>query len=537
MVMDSSAASIGPARKATAHRSDAARRAGLTGAAAAGLALGLTELVAGLTSAVPSAVSSVGSFVVDYSPPFVKRLAIDLFGTADKGALAIGTVLVALVLGLIVGRAALTRRWVAPVAFVLFGILGIAATFAQPAYEPVATLATIVMSAAAGWLVVDRTLRAIDVERSRDHLGATAETPTDGLASEPSRRQFVTGVAGVGGAALLAGVAGRSMIIARSERVRNSIDLPTSAVPVDPPGPGASFDVAGLAPLLVPNEDFYRIDTALVVPRPDTDTWRLRVTGMVESELEFTLSDLLAMPLYDRYVTIACVSNRVGGDLVGNARWTGVLLTDLLDRAGVRPGATQIVGRSVDDWTAGFPTELALDGREPLVAIGMNGEMLPPRHGYPARLIVPGLYGYVSATKWLQEIELTTWEGFDGYWVPRGWSKEGPIKTQSRIDVPGEGDTVAAGEVVIAGVAWAPLRGIARVEVSIDDGDWTEAELTSPLADTAWVQWKLSIDLAPGDYQVAVRATDGTGTTQTSARTDPAPNGATGHHTIGVRVA
>jgi DMSO/TMAO reductase YedYZ molybdopterin-dependent catalytic subunit len=505
----------------------AGRRAALAGSAAAGLALGLTELVAGITDRVPSAIASVGGYVVDYSPPFVKRLAINVFGTSDKGALAIGTVVVGVLLGALLGRLARNRPWVGPAAFGVFAVLGIIAAFDQPSYEPIPTVVAIAAAAAAGWFALDRLLRRID--------GGPRELPTDGVVPAQSRRQFVAGVAGVGASALVAGVAGRALIINRSEQIRNSIDLPQAAQQVPPPGPRTSFQVEGLESLLVPNDEFYRIDTALVVPRPDSDTWRLKITGMVETELEYTLSDLLAMPLYEQYVTIACVSNRVGGDLVGNARWTGVRLVELLDRAGVREGATQIVGRSVDDWTAGFPTELAFDGRAPLVAIGMNGEMLPPDHGYPARLIVPGLYGYVSATKWLQEIELTTWEDFDAYWIPRGWSKEGPIKTQSRIDVPQANQTVPSGDVVMAGVAWAPLRGIQQVEVRIDDGEWERAELTTPLADTAWVQWRHSATLQPGSYQLAVRATDGTGETQTSATSDPAPNGATGHHTIRFR--
>jgi hypothetical protein len=241
------------------------------------------------------------------------------------------------------------------------------------------------------------------------------------------------------------------------------------------------------------------------------------------------------MPLVDRYVTIACVSNEVGGDLVGNARWTGVRLVDVLDQAGVRPEATQIVGRSVDGWTSGFPTELAYDGRDPLIAVGMNGEPLPARHGFPARLIVPGLYGYVSATKWLAEIELTRWEDFDAYWVPRGWSKEGPIKTQSRIDHPRRGERISAPDAVFAGVAWAPGRGISRVDVRVDAGDWIEAELTTPLSGDAWVQWRVAIPVDPGEHTVTVRATDGTGATQTSETQRPAPDGATGHHRVDFR--
>jgi hypothetical protein len=258
---------------------------------------------------------------------------------------------------------------------------------------------------------------------------------------------------------------------------------------------------------------------------------------MVDNELELGLDDLLAMDLVDEYVTLSCVSNEVGGDLVGNTWWTGVLLADVLDRAGVADTADQIVGRSVDGWTAGFPTEVAFDGRPAMVAVAMGGEPLPAEHGFPARLVVPGLYGYVSATKWLSEIELTTWDGFDGYWIPRGWAKDGPIKTQSRIDVPRRDATVAAGPTTIAGVAWAPTRSIDRVEVRVDDESWREARLSGELSDSSWVQWALDWDADPGSHRLQVRATDGTGETQTSELATPAPDGATGWHTVRVQVS
>lgn len=512
-------------------RPGTARPAALAGAAAAGLSLGLTELVAGLTDAVPSAVAAVGSLVVEATPPIVERIAIGLFGTSDKGALAIGTVLVALAFGAVVGVLARTRRWVPAGAFGGFAAAGVAAALTQPATEPAPTVVTIALAAAVGagvlvWLL--RHIRPTEVEAP-----PSVEPQTAGLAPSPSRRRFVAGVAGAGVSALAAGVAGRSLIISRSEQVRTSFHLPPVAGGVAAPGPTTSFAVTGLTPIVVPNDDFYRIDTALVVPRPDTETWRLRIKGMVDHPVSLTFSDLMAMPLHEEYITISCVSNEVGGQLVGNAKWTGVRLAELLDRAGVQHGATQVVGRSTDGWTAGFPTDVVFDGREPLVAIGMNDEMLPPRHGYPARLIVPGLYGYVSATKWLSEIELTTWESFDGYWIPRGWAKEGPIKTQSKIDVPRLGAQVAADPVVMAGVAWAPLKGIAKVEVRIDDGDWQEATLSVPLSAAAWVQWRHEVSLPSGrTYHLTVRATDGTGETQTSAIAAPTPSGATGHHTI-----
>jgi DMSO/TMAO reductase YedYZ molybdopterin-dependent catalytic subunit len=254
---------------------------------------------------------------------------------------------------------------------------------------------------------------------------------------------------------------------------------------------------------------------------------------MVDRELSLSMDDLLAMDLHERYVTIACVSNRVGGDLVGNAKWTGVKLTEVLDRAGVDPAAGQIVPRSVDGWTAGFPTAAAFDGREPLIALGMNDEILPPAHGFPARLIVPGLYGYVSATKWLEEIELTTWDSFDAYWIPRGWAKEGPIKTQSRIDTPGSGSIVEP-DFVVAGVAWSPQHGIEKVEVRVDGGPWVDAGMSVPLADTAWVQWQANLEVAAGRHEIEVRATDGTGRPQTEQRAAPRPDGASGYHKIAV---
>ncbi|MEX2229125.1 MAG: molybdopterin-dependent oxidoreductase, partial [Dehalococcoidia bacterium] len=300
--------------------------------------------------------------------------------------------------------------------------------------------------------------------------------------------------------------------------------------------------VEGLSPLVTPNEDFYRIDTALVVPRVDASTWRLHFTGMVDRPFDIGYDELLAMTVIEQSVTLTCVSNEVGGDLVGNAYWRGVPLAALLERAGVQAGATQIVGRSVDDFTVGFPTDVALDGRASMVAVGMNGEPLPARHGFPARLVVPGLYGYVSATKWLAEIELTTLEAFDAYWIPRGWAKQAPIKTQSRIDVPREGRSIAAGRVAIAGVAWGGIRGVGRVEVNVrpkdqaEAGEWREATIGPALSTSSWRQWVLEWDAAPGDYRIEVRATDGEGMTQSAQRASPAPDGATGYHSITARV-
>lgn len=503
------------------------RYPGLSGAASAGLSLGLTELAAGLSTSVPSATAAVGSYIVDSSPPWLKDAAISTLGTADKGALAIGTAVVVLLVGAITGILAVRRRWVIPVVFATFAIVGIAAQLGQPGAAAAAVIISTSLAAAAG---AGSLLLLFRVGGRR-----SATSPTDHAPSDRDRRLFLGALVGVAGVALGSAIIGRQLILARSEQVRTSLALPEPNVRVVPPQPGQFFDVPGLTPIVVKEPAFYRIDTALVVPNVDPDGWRLRVTGMVDRELELTLGDLMTMPQVERYVTIACVSNDVGERLVGNAAWQGVHLTTVLEEAGVQPGATQLVGRSVDGWTAGFPTEIAFDGRDPLIAIGMNGETLPRVHGYPARLIVPGLYGYTSATKWLEEIELTTWDAFDAYWVPRGWAKFAPIKTQSRIDVPKSGQRVEGGPVVAAGVAWAPTRGITRVEVQVDDDAWIDAEITEPLSPEAWIQWTAELSVSPGDHEIRARATDGAGERQPAPYVDPRPDGAEGWHFIRFR--
>jgi DMSO/TMAO reductase YedYZ molybdopterin-dependent catalytic subunit len=290
----------------------------------------------------------------------------------------------------------------------------------------------------------------------------------------------------------------------------------------------------------MPNDRFYRIDTALVTPTVDLATWSVRVFGMVDREVTLTFDELVQLPLIERYVTIACVSNEVGGNLIGNARWTGVRLADVLEMAGVQAGATQVVPRSVDGWAAGFPTEWVTAPERPrdaLIAVKMNGDPLPVEHGFPARLIVPGLYGYVSATKWLKEIELTTWEAFDSYWVPRGWSKTAPVLTQSRIDLPKPNALHQAGDTVqVAGVAWAMDRGVSGVEVRVDDGEWQPATLATPLGPQTWVQWRFAWKAEAGRHTLWVRASDGAGVAQEERVTRPDPDGARGYHSVSVQV-
>jgi DMSO/TMAO reductase YedYZ molybdopterin-dependent catalytic subunit len=282
---------------------------------------------------------------------------------------------------------------------------------------------------------------------------------------------------------------------------------------------------------------FYRIDTALSIPQVDPDDWSLSVTGLVDRPLTLRYEDLLNMDLVEQTITLSCVSNPIGGDLVGNAVWLGVPLVDVLENAGIQPEASQIVGRSVDDFTAGFPTSVLADGRNALIAVGMNGEPLPVRHGFPARLVVAGLYGYVSATKWLEEIRLTTWESFNGYWINLGWSKEGPMKTASRIDVPANRSTVRAGRVPIAGVAWAVGRGLREVQVRVDQGPWQRCDLAVLGSDETWIQWHTEWDATPGNHQIEVRAVDANGAIQSAGPRAVAPDGAEGYHQINVRVS
>ena len=466
---------------------------------------------------------------------------VTLFGDLDKpilnAAIAIGAVLIAAGLGV-----AARRRWsIGVIGFMVAGGVGLLAALRQPLTSQMLAVVTMVVAIAVALgvlrLLLSTTAPAWRAATSAEPSGVAAGSSTATM-RDLDRRSFLVLSGGVAAGAVVAGVVGRNLLDGQAGGPEIGAILPPSGSPAPSSLPAdASLPVSGITPIVMPIEDFYRIDTALVVPRVDAATWKLSVTGMVDTELALTYDQLQAMPLFDQHVTIACVSNNVGGNLVGNALWTGVRLRDVLAMAGVQAGATQIVGRSVDNFTAGFPTEWAMDpAREPMIALGMNGEPLPVAHGYPARLIIPGLYGYVSATKWLSKIELTTWEAFDGYWVPLGWSKEGPILTQSRIDVPRRDASVPAGRTTIAGVAWAPDRGVDAVEVAVDDGEWMPATLSKPLSDATWVQWMVDWNATAGKHTLSVRATDGTGTVQTAEKSSPAPDGARGHHTITVNV-
>jgi DMSO/TMAO reductase YedYZ molybdopterin-dependent catalytic subunit len=312
------------------------------------------------------------------------------------------------------------------------------------------------------------------------------------------------------------------------ETVRALLRLPVTRGTV----PAGAEVLAAAAPWRSPNKDFYRIDTAIVVPVIDPNQWRLRIHGLVDREITLTYRELVGRRLTEDWVTICCVSNEVGGDLIGNAWWSGVRVADLLAEAGVHTGADAVKQTSHDGWTCGTPVAALTDSRNAMLAVAMNGEPLPIEHGFPVRMIVPGLYGYVSATKWVVDLEVTRFDRFAAYWTDRGWSAKGPVKTESRVEVPRGGADVKAGRVRVGGHAWAQHTGIEKVEYRVDGDAWRTAELGRVPGADSWVQWAGSVDMATGRHSVTVRATDRSGYTQTAARADVVPDGATGWHTV-----
>ncbi|MEU9301990.1 molybdopterin-dependent oxidoreductase [Streptomyces sp. NPDC048269] len=503
-------------------------------AAAAGLAL--AELAAAVVRPESSPVTAVGAAVVDRTPAALKEWAIQQFGTADKLVLTLGIVAVLGVVAVAAGMLAVRHLVAGMAVAACFGLLGAAAALSRPAASWRDALPSLVAGATAAGVLY---LLVTAVRRARP-----AGAPSGGARSM-DRRGFGRLVAAILAVSAVAGFAGRRLGAhgsAGATASRARFRLPRPAVPAPPVPPGADLGVPGVGPFVTPNRDFYRVDTALVVPRVDADTWRLRIHGEgVSRPLTLDLRELLARPLVEHDITLCCVSNEVGGPYAGNARWLGVRLADLLREAGVRPPsqggpADQLVSRSVDGMTLGTPVETVMDGRDALLAVGMNGEPLPFAHGFPVRMLVPGLYGYVSACKWLSELRLTTFAAYDAYWVRRSWAAMGPVKTQSRIDTPRPSTTLVPGPVPVAGVAWAQHRGITRVEVRVDGGPWQEARLGASDGDDTWRQWVWPWQATAGRHTLEVRATDRTGVPQTGERAGTLPDGATGWHTVTVRV-
>ena len=527
--------------------------AALAGVIGGGVFLATAELFALLFARAASPILAVGGFVIDIVPQPFKEFAIATFGEYDKIALLAGLGLAVFIASAIAGILQLVRPPLGVIALVIAGVLSTAAIVTRAAVTPLAFLPPVLGTVAGSFVLVllCRRLRgwrasvvATPGEENDDTVSAdAAETGADLAAAEPARpgidrRRFFVLAALAGASALVVGITARtvSMAVSSVEAIRSALKLPSPRTTVTVPD-GAELDIPGLSKLFTPNKDFYRVDTALTVPSIDPDTWRLVIDGMVDQRVEMSFQDILDMGLDEYAITLTCVSNEVGGELVGNAKWLGVPLRDVLKKAGVKSGADMVLSRSVDGYTASTPlSALTDDDLDAILAVGMNGEPLPLEHGFPVRMVVPGLYGYVSATKWLTELKVTTFAQDEAYWTPRGYSAEAPIKFASRVDTPKIGEAVAAGKIPIAGVAWAQSVGIERVEVSIDDGDWVQATLSAPINDDTWVQWFMEWDATPGTHYVAVRAVNKNGDLQIQERAPIAPNGSSGWQRSLIRV-
>ncbi|MCQ4210648.1 molybdopterin-dependent oxidoreductase [Streptomyces longispororuber] len=511
----------------------------LSGVLAGYAALAVAELVSAAVRPEAGPLVAVGGATIDRTPAAVKDWAIRQFGTHDKLVLQLGILAVLAVLAMALGVAA--TRWLraGSLGVLCFGAVGALAALGRPDSTGFTDALPSVVGALAGaGLLYGLTGR---VGRADGALADGAEEGGTGW----DRRGFLVVAGAAAAASTGAAFAGRALAGSRGQRAvasRRGVVLPAAASKAAPVPRGAALRIGGISPFITPNDDFYRVDTALTVPKVDAGSWRLRIHGTgVTDELTLSFDALLRMPLVERDITLTCVSNEVGGPYAGNARWTGVRLADLLERCGVRPPsrggpADQLVARSVDGMTLGSPVEDVMDGRDALLAVGMNGQPLPFEHGFPVRMVVPGLYGYVSACKWIEDIELTTYDAYDPYWVKRDWARRAPVKTASRIDTPKPFARPGAGTVMVAGVAWAQHRGIDKVEVRVDDGPWQEARLAAEDTADTWRQWSYAWQARKGGHTLTVRATDGTGETQTEERAPTIPDGASGWHSVVVTV-
>ncbi|GGF32382.1 oxidoreductase [Marmoricola endophyticus] len=493
----------------------------LAGLLAAAGGVGASMLLAALLGGTSSAYA-LGDRVIQFTPGWLKDFAVEKLGEKDKLVLLISVFAVVAILSALVGVLA-TRRLVpalvitgvlnlVALASAIFTSLGVEITVASVVPGLVAT----VVSVALLWLL----------GRSWRRTGGSGASAPAGF----DRRVFLGAALASGGVAVVGG--GASQFFGKAgEASRADVTLPAATTKAKPIPRGTALDIKGITPYMTPNSTFYRVDTALQVPQLDADTWRLRIHGMVDNELQLSFRDLLDMDLVEDRITLTCVSNQVGGQYAGNATWLGVPMKQILERVGVRSGSDAMVSTSADDMTITTPVKALTDDRNALLAVGMNGQPLPLEHGFPVRMVVPGLYGFVSATKWVTDMELTTFSDASTYWTKRGWKDQAPIKTFSRIDTPAAFSQVS-GEVPIAGVAWAQERGIEKVELKIGDADWVEADLATEDSIDNWRQWvyrwKPAETGQSGNVSVQVRATDKTGYTQTSDRVPPRPDGATG---------
>ncbi|GAA3758003.1 molybdopterin-dependent oxidoreductase [Microbacterium kribbense] len=514
----------------------------MAGIAAVVLGAGVGELTAAAFAPSSSPVTVVGGALIDVAPGWAKETAIRLFGAADKMALVVGIVIVLLAIAAGIG---ILESWTPSIGAVLCGALGVAGIVAAVTRADAGGLAW-APSAVAGGLAaftIGPLVRRAGGAMAAHGARTAATRPTDDRPvrdrpAEPSRRRFFawTAATALVGVAAAAGGALLQTGTRAAGAARAALRLPTPAAPAAPIPAAAALHIPGLAPLITPNGQFYRVDTALLVPQVDPGSWSLRIHGMVDHPLTLTWTELLALPLEESYTTLACVSNEVGGSLIGTAKWLGYPIRHLLAQARPRAGADMVLSRSVDGFTASTPLEVLTDDRHAILAVGMNDAPLPMVHGFPVRMVVPGLYGYVSATKWVVDLEVTRFDRATAYWTTQGWAPRGPIKLESRIDVPRTG-TVHAGESVIAGVAWQQHTGVAKVEVSVDGGPWVAAQLAPAISADTWVQWHLPWYADHGDHVIRCRATSASGEVQTSRQASPVPDGASGWPETTVHVA
>jgi DMSO/TMAO reductase YedYZ molybdopterin-dependent catalytic subunit len=554
-------------------------RGALAGLLTGALALTVGFLVGSLVGPDSSPFVAVGELSIDHTPPPVKNFAIREFGADDKLVLELGILVVVGLLAIVIGIIAMRRLSLGMAGLGLFTAIGVIAAATRPTanagyvlpslaggvagafalyrfwvatHEPAGALAPQARPAA-DWrppgLEPPDSADSADLDSadldSADLDSADLDSADSGdrlPALQPwqqpqARRTFLTTTAVVAGSSLVAGLGGRLL----SERAsvsaaQQNFKVPRPAIAAPKLPSGVNLDIPGLSSFITPDSSFYRVDTALVLPEVAPSTWQLRIHGMVSRELTLNFHDLLNQELIEDYITLCCVSNPVGGPYIGNAKWLGASVRTLLRKAGIRAGADQLLCTSADGFTSGTPVQTAMDGRDSMLAVAMNGQALPVAHGFPVRMVVPGLYGYVSACKWITDIEVTTYAANVSYWAQRGWSAQAPIKTESRIDVPTGLNPLKPGRNAVAGVAWAQHKGIEAVEVRIDRGPWNLATLAAvPDLDT-WRQWVWYWDATPGTHVIEARATDKTGYTQTSLIEPPEPNGASGYPSVELQV-
>ena len=506
------------------------------------IAAAIGYLVAGIVAPASGPVAAVAEASIGLTPPPVKNFAVSAFGTHDKLVLLAGIGAVLAIFAAIIGALAVRRLWYGMAGLACFAAIGLAAALTRPTATPAYLLPTLA-AAAAGALALARLARsaphAVEAPAPRPPAAGSAapERYRPPPPRAPERRTFLVAGGVTAGAAAVAYLGGRVLTENTSvARAQASLRIPRPAHPAPPLPAGSDLKIPGLSSFITPNRSFYRVDTAIVLPEIPPESWHLRVHGMVAREITISFAELIRRPLSADYITLTCVSNPVAGSLVGNALWVGASLASLLRQAGVRAGADQLLCTSSDGFTSGTPLRVVMDGRDAILAVAMNGTALPVEHGFPVRMVVPGLYGYVSACKWITDIEVTTFAGNAAYWVQRGWDQQAPVKTECRIDVPAGNGPVKPGTRSVAGVAWAQHKGIAAVEVRVDNGPWHVARLAAVPGIDCWRQFVWDWDATPGRHLIEARATDATGYTQTALQEPPEPNGASGYPAVPVSV-